>query len=142
MSSKLRSLERSIKRNEGIKTVSVEPETFDIPPMKIKKLNRQVIYDEIGYMPFTTFYEDFSIADAFGVDAIIDTYKRATKEWIHDVKYFTELVMVLNWKSAEHYNSGNATYNNLYAELFYEARDKAFDTFEGDDLRYFYETTD
>lgn len=142
MGSKLRSLERSIKRNGSAKAVSSKPESIEIPPMKIKKLNRQVIYEEIGYMPFTTFYEDFSIADAFGVDAITDTYKRASKEWIHDVKYFTELVMVLNWKCAEHYNSGNATYNNLYAELYYEARDKAFSTYEDDDLKYFYDTTD
>lgn len=142
MSSKLRSLERSINRSGVTKPVSSKPESFTIPPMKIKKLNRQVIYDEIGYMPFTTFFEDFSIADAFGVDAIIDTYKRATIEWIHDVKYFTELVMVLSWKCAEHYEAGNAKYNKLYADLYYKARDKAYATFEDGDLEYFYRTTD
>ena len=30
-----------------------------------------------GYKPRTTFYEDFSIADAFGGTAIRDTYCRA-----------------------------------------------------------------
>ena len=52
--------------------------------MKIKTLNRDVVESEIGYRPFTTFFEDFSIADNFGVDAIKDTYNRAFNEWKHD----------------------------------------------------------
>lgn len=41
--------------------------------MIIKTLNRDVVEAETGYRPFTTFYEDFSIADNFGLDAIGDT---------------------------------------------------------------------
>ena len=33
------------------------------------------------YECITTFWEDFSIADAFGEDAIRDTYSRAFGEW-------------------------------------------------------------
>ena len=51
-----------------------------------------------GYETFTTFWQDFSIADRFGVAAIKDTFTRAFNEWKHDYKYLTELVMVLNWK--------------------------------------------
>lgn len=58
-----------------------------------------------GYTQITTFFEDFSIADAFGISAVKDTYNRAFKEWKHDYKYLTELVMVLNWKCWEHYDS-------------------------------------
>ena len=46
----------------------------------------------------TTFFEDFTIADSFGDTAIADTFKRAFQEWKDDVKYFTELVIALNWK--------------------------------------------
>ena len=35
--------------------------------MKIKTLNRDVVESEIGYRPFTTFFEDFSIADNFEI---------------------------------------------------------------------------
>lgn len=34
----------------------------------------------------TTFWSDFSIADAFGVNAVKDTYKRAFKEWKDDYR--------------------------------------------------------
>jgi hypothetical protein len=36
---------------------------------------------ELGYNVFTTFWDDFSIADRFGVKGIKDTYKRAFEEW-------------------------------------------------------------
>lgn len=51
-----------------------------------------------GYKPMTTFWQDFSIADAFGIAAVVDTFKRAFKEWKDNYKYLTELVMVLNHK--------------------------------------------
>lgn len=35
---------------------------------------------ENGYQPKTTFWMDFSIADRFGTEAIVDTYERAFKE--------------------------------------------------------------
>lgn len=34
-----------------------------------------------GYEMQTTFWQDFTIADAFGIDAIKDTFNRAFKEW-------------------------------------------------------------
>lgn len=36
---------------------------------------------ENGYELQTTFWEDFSIADRFGLSAIQDTFKRAFEEW-------------------------------------------------------------
>ena len=93
-----------------------------------------------GYTQITTFWDDFSIADAFGIAAIKDTYKRAL-DWKCDVKYFTELVMVLNWKCWYWVNKNNA-YCELYSDLFYKARNIALKTFKGDDLKYFLRTTD
>lgn len=41
------------------------------------------------YRPFTTFYDDFSIADRFSKAAIKDTLKRAWDAWKDDYKYLT-----------------------------------------------------
>ena len=67
--------------------------------MRIKTWNIENI---TGYKPKTTFYEDFSIADRFGIPAVKDTFKRAFEGWKDNHIYLTELVMVLNWKICEH----------------------------------------
>lgn len=36
---------------------------------------------EVGYDLMTTFWEDFSIADKYGIAGVKDTYKRAFDEW-------------------------------------------------------------
>ena len=95
-----------------------------------------------GYKQITTFFQDFSIADAFGLDAIKDTYERAFEEWKSDYKYLTELVMVLNWKSFIHYERGNETLCELYCDLFEKAREYAWDNLKGEELSYFLTTTD
>ena len=51
---------------------------------------------ENGYEVKTTFWEDFSIAERFGLSAIQDTFNRAFKEWKEDYEFLTELVLVLN----------------------------------------------
>ena len=95
---------------------------------------------QTGYRPFATFFEDFSIADAFGVGAIRDTYDRAFNEWKGDYKYLTEFVMILNWKIWEHYES-NKTYAEVYDELFHKAQAYALENLKGEELQYFYDTT-
>lgn len=60
---------------------------------------------ENGYELQTTFWEDFSIADRFGLSAIQDTFKRAFEEWKNNYKYLTELILVLNHKSKYSINS-------------------------------------
>lgn len=94
-----------------------------------------------GYKQFTTFFEDFGIAEYFGISAVKDTYKRAFDGWKHDYKYLTELVLVLNWKSWEHAQK-NPKLSQLYADLFYKAKDYAYDTLKGDELSYFFHTID
>ena len=94
-----------------------------------------------GYKQITTFYSDFSIADAFGISAIKDTYKRAFAAWKNDYKYLTELVMVLNWKIWEHYEHNDA-YAELYNELWGKADEYACTHLKGEELSYFYRTTD
>ena len=94
-----------------------------------------------GYKPITTFYEDFSIADWFGVDAIRDTFNRAFKHWKEDYQFLTELVMALNWKIWEHYEH-NEKYAKLYNELWEKADTYATSHLKGEELAYFYRTTD
>ena len=94
-----------------------------------------------GYKQISTFFEDFSIADNFGISAIKDTYKRAFKGWKTNCKMITELDMVLNWKSWQWADKNNE-YSSLYADLYYELRDWCFDNLEGDDLTYYIRTTD
>lgn len=94
-----------------------------------------------GYQTKTTFWDDFSIADRFGVNAVKDTYKRAFEEWKDHVEYVTELVLVLNHKIWQHYTENNvlaATYN----ELWDKTNDWCLDNLAGADLDYFFRTVD
>ena len=99
------------------------------------------IAEVTGYQPKTTFYEDFSIADAFGVEAIKDTYKRAFEHWHTDVVFVTELAMALNWKCWR-WHGHNDVYSALYAELFYKCQNWCYENLKDDDLRYYLDTTD
>ena len=94
-----------------------------------------------GYETFTTFWQDFTIADRFGASAIKDTFKRAFNEWKSDYKYLTELVIVLNWKIWQHYET-NDKYAKLYNELWGEADLYAMENLKGDEAAYFFRTTD
>ena len=94
-----------------------------------------------GYKPITTFYEDFSIADRFGVSAIKDTFKRAFEEWKGNYKYLTELVMALNWKCNRWYGEED-NYSKLYYDLYEKANGYALKNLKGDELSYFYRVTD
>ena len=96
---------------------------------------------EFGYTPITTFWQDFSIADAFGASAVKDTFNRAFAEWKNDYKYLTELVMVLNHKSWQHYEK-NPQLSELYVTLFRKADGYAVNNLRGDELTYFYRVTD
>lgn len=89
-----------------------------------------------------TFWMDFTIADAFGVNAIKDTFKRAFKEWKSDYKMLTALVMTLNLKIWQHYEYHNDNVAKLYDSLWRQAEDYALTNLKGEELDYYYETTD
>ena len=89
----------------------------------------------------TTFWQDFTIADKFGTDAIKDTFNRAFKEWRTDYIYLTELVLVLNWKMWD-WAEKDTTIARLYQELWEKADNYALDNLKGDEMTYFYQTTD
>lgn len=98
---------------------------------------------ENGYEMMTTFWSDFSIADAFGTDAIRDTYSKCVKEFRNDYKYLTELVMVLNWKMFQwHRKDENGEEWKIYLELYEELDSWCMDNLKGIELQYFIKTTD
>jgi hypothetical protein len=96
---------------------------------------------EFGYETKTTFYQDFSIADRFGIGAIRDTFNRAFNEWKGNYVYLTELVMVLNWKIWDWYER-NENIARVYNELWEMADNYAVENLTGEELSYFYNTTD
>lgn len=93
------------------------------------------------YKPITTFYQDFTIADQFGISAIKDTFKRAFTEWKDNYKYLTELVMVLNHKIWEYYEI-NDEYATVYNELWGKADEYACENLHGEEAAYFFRVTD
>lgn len=90
----------------------------------------------------TTFWQDFTIADRFGEDAVKDTYRRAFAEWKSNYRYLTELVMVLNWKIWDHYEKNNKELASLYNELWIKADNYTLDNLKDDELTYFLTITD
>lgn len=96
---------------------------------------------ENGYRMQTTFYEDFCIADAFGIEAIKDTYKNAFNSWKWNYIYMTELSMVLNWKMFQYYETNNFVYDT-YRMLYEEIDSWCMNNLKGTELTFYIKTTD
>ena len=108
---------------------------------KIKSMETWNVEAFCGYTPKTTFWEDFVIAEHFGTKAIKDTYVRAFESWKDDYVYLTELVMVLNHKIWRWYEI-NDEYARLYDSLWRKADAYACNNLKGEELSYFFRTTD
>lgn len=96
----------------------------------------------LDYECKTTFWEDFSIAERFGAEAIKDTYRRARAEWKNDRVYGTELSMVLNHKCWYWHEKQNETLSRLYAGLWEEWHEWVLENWKGEDLGYYLRVTD
>lgn len=94
-----------------------------------------------GYETKTTFWQDFSIADVFGINAVKETYNRAFNGWKDNHVYLAELVMVLNWKVWQHYEN-NEPLAKVYQELWEKADYYACNNLKGEEAEYFYRVTD
>ena len=55
-----------------------------------------------GYKQITTFYRDFGTVECLGIKAIQKAYENRFNVWKFEYKHLTELVLVMNWKIAEH----------------------------------------
>ena len=96
---------------------------------------------ENGYEIKTTFWSDFSIADAFGIDAIKDTFNRAFNEWKNNTEYVTELACVMSWKSCAWYEKNNE-YSMLYADYYHKVDEWCMNNLKGKDMNYYLKWTD
>lgn len=96
---------------------------------------------ENGYELQTTFWSDFSIADRFGISAIQDTFNRAFEEWKGDYKYLTELILVLNHKIGQYYET-RPEVATLYNSLWEQASQYAQDNLKDDELSYYNDVMD
>ena len=94
-----------------------------------------------GYKAKTTFWQDFTIADAFGKAAVVDTYKRAMRDWKSNYIYLTELVLVLNHKIWQ-WHLKNTELEHTYHTLWSQCSEYAETHLKGDELMYFYDITD
>jgi hypothetical protein len=112
----------------------------------------QKYFNSIGsYKLKYTFVHDFAIADwCSGTNGIRDTYNKLLKEYGKDYKAFTELVMSINmlsWANDTLTKQGiddRDKFGIYYSDLYYESRDKFYDTFKGNTeaCDYFFEMTD
>ena len=96
---------------------------------------------ENGYELQTTFWTDFSIADRFGLAAVRNTFNRAFAEWKEDCKFLTELILVLNHKIGQHFET-RPELAALYQSLWEQADRYAVEHLQGDELSYYYSVTD
>lgn len=116
--------------------------------LKMPKLPEWTMAQESGYEPKTTFWNDFSIADLYGPDAIIDTFKRAFREWREDVEYLTELALVLNHKGFFYYrekepkSSSLNLISRLYFMMWEQVDNYAHEHLDDEDFAYYHRITD
>lgn len=101
----------------------------------------EVMAQEMGYETKTTFWDDFTIAEAFGLDAIQDTFNRAFEEWKTNYVYLTELVLVLNHK-IWFWHQKKDDFAALYDKLWRQADDYANENLKGEEYQYFWSVTD
>lgn len=94
-----------------------------------------------GYKPLTTFWNDFSIAEKFGKEAVKNTFNRAFEGSKDNYKYLTELVMVLNHKIWQ-WHEKDEELAQVYNALWEETDIFGCENLKGDELDYFYETLD
>ena len=103
----------------------------------------------LGPLKFT-FAGDFAIADWYSKEDVEDTYKRVKEAWLNDYKAFTEVVIALNMLSWAHKAlqdqgiDGRDEYIDLYADLYYRARDDFYEKWgeNREACDYFFEMTD
>lgn len=109
-------------------------ETLSIPTQKWN------IKEWCGYEPMTTFWQDFSIADKFGNNAIAETYERVKSEWKDNYKYWTELCLVLNHKIWQ-WHGRDSQKATLYDRLWREA-DAMTAEWPEEQEEYYFQITD
>ena len=95
----------------------------------------------MAQLPDNTFIQDFQIANAFGMEAVKDTYKRA-QEWRSDVGMYAALCFALNYWCWTFWDAGKQDESEVYGTLYHEAVDWGYGNFKGDDFSMFHQLID
>ena len=111
-------------------------------PTRHLNILKQLQIHKVMERPSTTFHLDFSIAEAFGIEAVKDTYNRAFAEWKNNYLYLTEFVIVLNHRCWMHYEKNNIELSSLYADLYYKTHDWACEHLKGKEFEHYFSVTD
>lgn len=109
--------------------------------MSEKLLEKQSFEKIFDFKFESSFWEEFSIAENYGSDGIREHYKVVFDQWKGNLKYLTELVLVLNWKISTWFGVDDSI-GKTYDELMRDADGYALNTLKGDDLHYYLSTLD
>lgn len=92
------------------------------------------------------FWEAFDNAEEAGEATVITIARMLYLRWRDQIHELTDLVMVINHKSWDHYRRGDAAFQELYTDLYYEYYEKAINYLESnkrdEELSYFIRTLD
>jgi hypothetical protein len=124
--------------NDWLDECGIECHTIVVEPLHVKKGDDLIIN---GYKLITNLYQEFSKVEQCGLFDVSNFYLDALNKYKDNYKCLTELVMVLNWKHWDHYKY-NEELAELYAELYYSAHEYACENLKGEELNYYYMTTD
>lgn len=95
----------------------------------------------LDYKFESSFWEEFSIAENYGGDAVRKHYDLVFSQWKDNLKFLTELVLVLNIKIFIWYGVDDSI-GKMYDQLWKETDGYALDTLKGEDLHYYLSTLD
>ena len=104
----------------------------------LEKLSLEKMLD---YKFESTFWEEFSIAEDYGAEGVKEHYDLVFEQWKDNLKFLTELVLVLNIKIFIWYGVDD-TIGKMYDQLWKETDDYALNTLKSDDLHYYLSTLD
>ena len=104
----------------------------------LEKLSLEKMLD---YKFESSFWEEFSIAEGHGKDAVKEHHDLVFSQWKDNIKYLSELVLVLNLKLFIWFKVDDEL-GRLYEELWMKTDQYALDTLSGDDLHYYLHTLD
>ena len=99
-------------------------------------VQKQALERQFDFHFETTFWEEFSIADNYGPDGVREHYDLVFKQWKDNLRYLTELVLVLNWKIYQWYGVDD-TLGLTYDELWKRTDSYALETLKDSDLHYY-----
>lgn len=104
-------------------------------------LERMSLEKMLNYKFESSFWEEFSIAENYGPDGIHHHYDIVFEQYKDNLKYLTELVLVLNIKIFIWYGVDDDL-GQMYDQLWKETDGYALETLKGDDLHYYLSTLD